>query len=229
MSDLSLDEQIAKIRKEYDNKVRKIRKKIDKIQNKGVKKDTISKKKKKGKPKADKKTYYDMDELLDDLMYAKNSCDMNIEKLIRKSNKETEEIDIGFDILSVNPCGSSSKDVDVDFGALNINPVGGKFNFNKKFNYKCVVSNNKKKYYKRINNKWKQITNKTGEKVEKGKRKYRMKSRPGWTRPSKITIPETATNIDDRIPVKIEKKEEIVRLTETEYDDIFGNMDVDGF
>ena len=191
MSDLSLDKQIAKIRKEYDNKVKKIRKKMDKINNKGVKKDTISKKKKKRKPKVDKKTYYDMDELLDDLMYAKNSCDMNIEKLIRKSNKETEEIDIGFDILSVNPCGSSSKDVDVDFGALNINPVGGKFNFNMK-NHLCIVSKNTKKYYKNVKGTWKRITKKEGLKAEKNK--YRGGAM------SKIQNPEDLFNDPSKIP-----------------------------
>ena len=51
-----------------------------------------------------------------------------------------------------------------------------------KYNYKCVVAkNDSKMYYKRISGKWKRITNKAGEKVEKGRKKYRMYS--GVTEP----------------------------------------------
>ena len=45
-----------------------------------------------------------------------------------------------------------------------------------KYNYKCIVSKNGKRYYKNVGGKWKRITTKIGEKAEKGKRKYRMKS-----------------------------------------------------
>ena len=45
----------------------------------------------------------------------------------------------------------------------------------KQFNYKCVVSKNgTKMYYKRVNKKWKRISNKVGMKAEKGKKKYRQ-------------------------------------------------------
>ena len=44
-----------------------------------------------------------------------------------------------------------------------------------KYNYKCVASKNGKRYYKNVGGKWKRITNKAGEKAEKGKKKYRMK------------------------------------------------------
>ena len=43
-----------------------------------------------------------------------------------------------------------------------------------KYNYKCVVSKNGKRYYKNVSGKWKRVSNKVGEKAEKGKRKYRM-------------------------------------------------------
>ena len=43
-----------------------------------------------------------------------------------------------------------------------------------KYNYKCVVAKNGKRYYKNISGKWKRITTKIGEKAEKGKRKYGM-------------------------------------------------------
>ena len=43
----------------------------------------------------------------------------------------------------------------------------------RQFNYKCVVAKNgTKMYYKRVNSKWKRISNKVGQKAEKGKRKY---------------------------------------------------------
>ena len=43
----------------------------------------------------------------------------------------------------------------------------------RQFNYKCVVAKNgTKMYYKRVANKWKRISNKTGMKAEKGKKKY---------------------------------------------------------
>ena len=46
----------------------------------------------------------------------------------------------------------------------------------KQFNYKCVVNKNgTKMYYKRVNKKWQRISNKTGQKAEKGKKKYRVK------------------------------------------------------
>ena len=46
----------------------------------------------------------------------------------------------------------------------------------KQFNYKCVVSKNgNKMYYKRVNNKWKRISNKTGMKAER-KNSYNMMS-----------------------------------------------------
>ena len=45
----------------------------------------------------------------------------------------------------------------------------------RQYNYKCVVNKNGiKMYYKRINNKWKRISNKIGMKAEKGKKKYRQ-------------------------------------------------------
>ena len=40
--------------------------------------------------------------------------------------------------------------------------------------YKCIVSKNGKRYYKNVSGKWKRITNKVGEKAEKGKNRYRM-------------------------------------------------------
>ena len=44
----------------------------------------------------------------------------------------------------------------------------------KQFNYKCIVSKNgNKTYYKQVNKKWKKISNKIGQKAEKGKKKYR--------------------------------------------------------
>ena len=44
-----------------------------------------------------------------------------------------------------------------------------------KYNYKCVVAKNgSKMYYKKVSGKWKRITNKAGEKSERGKRKYRV-------------------------------------------------------
>jgi hypothetical protein len=44
-----------------------------------------------------------------------------------------------------------------------------------KYNYKCVMAKNgNKMYYKNVRNKWKRISNKIGEKAQKGKRKYRM-------------------------------------------------------
>jgi hypothetical protein len=47
-----------------------------------------------------------------------------------------------------------------------------------KYNYKCIVAKNgNKMYYKQVNNKWKRITNKIGEKAEKGKMKYRASSK----------------------------------------------------
>ena len=42
----------------------------------------------------------------------------------------------------------------------------------KQYNYKCVVTKNSKRYYKKVSGKWKRITNKIGEKMEKGKKKY---------------------------------------------------------
>ena len=43
----------------------------------------------------------------------------------------------------------------------------------KQYNYKCIVSKNgSKMYYKRVNSKWKRISNTLGQKAEKGKRKY---------------------------------------------------------
>ena len=44
----------------------------------------------------------------------------------------------------------------------------------KKYNYKFIVSKNNKKYYKNDSGKWKPVSNKTGEKAERGKRKYRI-------------------------------------------------------
>ena len=45
----------------------------------------------------------------------------------------------------------------------------------KDFKYKCVVSKNgSKMYYKRVNGKWKRISNKTGMNAEKGGRKYNV-------------------------------------------------------
>ena len=43
-----------------------------------------------------------------------------------------------------------------------------------KYNYKCVVTKNDKRYYKNVSGKWKRISNKIGEKTEKGKKKYRV-------------------------------------------------------
>ena len=44
----------------------------------------------------------------------------------------------------------------------------------KQFNYKCVVNKNGNKvYYKRVQNKWKRISNKTGQKAEKREKKYK--------------------------------------------------------
>lgn len=43
-----------------------------------------------------------------------------------------------------------------------------------KYNYKCVLSNGNKRYYKNVNGKWKRITNKVGAKAQRGKRTYRM-------------------------------------------------------
>ena len=41
------------------------------------------------------------------------------------------------------------------------------------YNYKCVVARNgNKQYYKSVGGKWKRISNKSGMKAEKGKRKY---------------------------------------------------------
>ena len=49
-----------------------------------------------------------------------------------------------------------------------------------KYNYKCIMSKNGgKMYYKNVRNKWKRISNKVGEKAEKGKRKYRMEKEIG--------------------------------------------------
>ena len=45
-----------------------------------------------------------------------------------------------------------------------------------KYNYKCVLSNGNKRYYKNINGKWKRITNKVGAKAQRGKRTYRMEA-----------------------------------------------------
>ena len=43
------------------------------------------------------------------------------------------------------------------------------------YNYKCVVAKNGgKRYYKNVSGKWKRISNKSGEKAEKGKKKYGM-------------------------------------------------------
>jgi GNAT superfamily N-acetyltransferase len=43
----------------------------------------------------------------------------------------------------------------------------------RKFNYKCVVSKNGKRYYKRVNNRWVRIKNNIGMKAEKNKRVYK--------------------------------------------------------
>ena len=43
-----------------------------------------------------------------------------------------------------------------------------------KYNYKCVVTKNGKRYYKNVNGKWKRISNAIGMKAQKGKRKYRI-------------------------------------------------------
>lgn len=40
--------------------------------------------------------------------------------------------------------------------------------------YKCIVTKNEKRYYKSVKGKWKRISNKMGEKVEKNKRTYRV-------------------------------------------------------
>ena len=46
---------------------------------------------------------------------------------------------------------------------------------NYNYNYKCVVAKNgSKRYYKNVSGKWKRISNKSGEKAEKGKKKYGM-------------------------------------------------------
>ena len=43
------------------------------------------------------------------------------------------------------------------------------------YNYKCVVAKNDgKRYYKNVSGKWKRISNKSGEKAEKGKKKYKF-------------------------------------------------------
>ena len=42
------------------------------------------------------------------------------------------------------------------------------------YNYKCIVSNTGKRYYKNVGGKWKRISNKLGMKAEKGKMKYGM-------------------------------------------------------
>ena len=45
----------------------------------------------------------------------------------------------------------------------------------KQFKHKCVVTKNgTKMYYKRVDNKWKRISNKLGQKAEKGKKKYKI-------------------------------------------------------
>ena len=46
-----------------------------------------------------------------------------------------------------------------------------------KYNYKCIVSNGNKRYYKSVNGKWKRITNKSGAKAEKNKRTYRLSNK----------------------------------------------------
>mgnify|MGYP006214322347 CR=1 FL=1 len=43
----------------------------------------------------------------------------------------------------------------------------------RQFNYKCLISNGSKRYYKKVGGKWKRINNKLGEKVEKGKKTYK--------------------------------------------------------
>lgn len=62
-----------------------------------------------------------------------------------------------------------------------------------KYNYKCVVSKNGKRYYKNTNGKWKRITNKIGENAQKGKKKYKMDTPPP-KRSSRLRG-EPATNI----------------------------------
>ena len=45
--------------------------------------------------------------------------------------------------------------------------------------YKCIVSKNEKRYYKSVGGKWKRISNKMGEKMEKNKKKYRVEEKTG--------------------------------------------------
>ena len=45
----------------------------------------------------------------------------------------------------------------------------------KRYNYKCVTTKNgNKMYYKQVKGNWKRISNKDGEKAERGKRTYRI-------------------------------------------------------
>ena len=54
----------------------------------------------------------------------------------------------------------------------------------KNYNYKCVISKNgNKMFYKSVGSKWKRISNKLGEKAEKGKMKYRVASSSGQSNP----------------------------------------------
>jgi hypothetical protein len=46
-----------------------------------------------------------------------------------------------------------------------------------KYNYKCILAKNGKRYYKNVGGKWKRISNKIGEKAEKGKKKYRVEEK----------------------------------------------------
>ena len=64
-----------------------------------------------------------------------------------------------------------------------------------KYNYKCVVAKNGKRYYKNVKGKWKRITNKVGEKAEKGKRKYRVENPTGQEQ-----VPSTSTGYNPNAP-----------------------------
>jgi hypothetical protein len=99
-----------------------------------------------------------------------------------------------------------------------------------KYNYKCIISKNgMKMYYKNVNNKWKRISNKMGEKAQKGKKIYRMKSRPKKLTiqtdfsPTGIDKNKTATYLNPENAgkfIEIEKKNEKEKAEERDRADI---------
>ena len=67
----------------------------------------------------------------------------------------------------------------------------------KQFSYKCVVSKNGRRYYKKVNGKWKRISKKIGEKMQKNKKKYMMHSGESFDSQSSFGIDDDILELEN--------------------------------